>query len=1021
MLCADFCGKINNLMKRIETFIIALLISTGIFAQGGSIKGKITDGETGEELIGATVQIAGTTRGAAADLDGNYQILGLDAGTYTIVCSYISYESDTVKAVVVKEGQATTHDFIMGNAGIKMEEFVVVARANKGGNNYILNAKQESATLLDGISQKEISRGGDTDVAGAVKRVTGVTVEGGKYVYVRGLSDRYSKTLLNGAVIPSLDPRRNSVQMDLFPTTMIDNVAIYKTTSPELPGDFAGGLVNINTKDYPEDLNVVVAASLGYNTNATFNSDYATGNTGSKDWLGMDDGTRAIPDIVQNNEVAPQDLSSYDLARQDAGLSQSEWDGLNNTQRQEYLRSSRLERNSLLSQQTQSFNKDWKPVQKTPGMNQNYALSIGNKVDLFNGQLGFNVGMNYKSQYEFYDDGITGRYKLTGNVSDVNSLTLLQKTTDTRGDETRMWSVLGNLTYLFNKNNQLGFVYMYNQNGQNSGRYQNGVKPDDDPNMFINIYQTQYIQRDMSNMQLKGNHTIPALGSLAINWVASRSESNMQTPDLRVFTNDYFVNDVTKFYDADGNDITEYVLDEELNNSEIEDEFPGFSSEDVRDTTFNISQNLYPAPTRYFREMNEVDQNYLVNFTLPFNKGSQKESKVMFGGSYVHKDRYMNERRYSFIPNGLQFNGNSNEYFSDENMVVLPSTPSEPFQYLRDDTELRNSYTATESDAAAYAMVDWKITKKFKTVLGARVETTNILTQSLDPTQAKGELDIVDVLPSINVSYALTENMNLKAAATQSLARPTFRELAPFTNYDFEDGFTYVGNPNLERALIDNIDLRWEMFPKSGEILSVSGFYKKFDSPIEKVINPEAANVEITWKNVERAMLYGFELEARKNLGFIWSKFQHLNLGANFTYVKSETTIDEGELEQIKAQDPGASDTRPMFGQAPYVVNAFLNYDNPVLGLEANVTYNVNGPRLVLVIQGATPDIYEQSFNSLNFNITKTMGKHFKIRFAARNILNDRKEQTYTFKDQQYDFQSFTLGQTFSLSIKYTL
>lgn len=1004
-------------MKRIILFIFALL-TANLHGQEGSIKGKITDAETGEELIGATVVIAGTTKGSAADLDGNYSILNLEAGNYTIVCQYISYQSDTIKGVVVKSGDATNYDFLMGNAGIKMEEFVVVGRANKGGNNYILNTKQESATLLDGISAKEIARGGDGDVASAVKRVTGVTVEDGKYVYVRGLSDRYSKTVLNGAVIPSLDPRRNAVQMDQFPTQMIDNVSIYKTFSPELPADFSGGLVNINTKDYPEDLQVTVSANLGYNTNATFNDDFATGNTGSKDWLGKDDGSRAIPDMVANNDVDPIDFSSYDLARQDAGLSEDEWNNLSNSDKQEYLKESRLDRNELLSQQAQSFNKEWKPVKKTAGLNQSYSIGIGNKVELFNGQLGFNIGATYKAKYKYYDDGETGRYKLTGNVSDVDNLTLLQKTSDTRGDEIRNWGILGNLTYLFNKNNQLGFVYMYNQNGVNSSRYQNGIKPDDDPNIFLNIYQTQYIQRDMSNLQLKGNHTIPALAMLNFNWVASRAESNMVTPDLRVFTNDYFINDKTRFYDADGNDITDYVVSEELNESDIENEFPGFSSSTYQDTSYTISMNLYPAPTRYYREMNEVNENYIANFSIPFNKGSKKESKVMFGGSYVHKERRMDERRFSFVPQGLGFDGNSENYFSDENMVVVPG---EPFQYLRDDTELRNSYRAKETDVAAYAMVDWKITKALKVVAGGRVETTNIYTESLDPSQDKGELKRVDILPALNVSYGLTENMNIKAAASRSLARPTFRELAPFSNYDFEDGFVYVGNTTLDRALVNNIDLRWEVYPKSGEIFSVSAFYKNFDSPIEKVINPEAANVEITWKNVEFARLYGIELEARKNLSFISKSLKDFNLGANLTLVKSETSIDEGELEQIRAQDPTASSTRDMFGQAPYVVNAFLNYTNPTVGLEANVTYNVNGPRMVLVIQGATPNVYEQTFNSLNLNVSKSIGKHFRISFVVKNLLNDRKEQTYTYKDVQYDFQSYTLGQTFYLGIKYTL
>ncbi len=351
-------------------------------------------------------------------------------------------------------------------------------------------------------------------------------------------------------------------------------------------------------------------------------------------------------------------------------------------------------------------------------------------------------------------------------------------------------------------------------------------------------------------------------------------------------------------------------------------------------------------------------------------------------------------------------------------MVIVPG---EAFQYLRDDTELRNSYRANEEDMAMYAMVDLKITKKFKLVTGARVESTNIYTESLDPEQEKGELNRVDVLPSLNLSYSLSEKMNLKAAASRTLARPTFRELAPFVNYDFEDGFIYVGNTDLDRSLVDNIDLRWEIFPKSGEIFSISGFYKNFLSPIEKVINPEAANVEITWKNVEQATLFGLELEARTNLGFISSKLQHFNLGANFTLVKAETTIDEKELEQIRAQDPNHPETRDMFGQSPYVVNGYLNYLNTELGLEANVTYNVSGPRMVLVIQGATPNVYEQAFHSLNFNLSKTIGEHFSFTISASNLINGRKQQTYSYKGEQYDFQSNTIGRTFQIGIRYKL
>jgi len=318
-------------------------------------------------------------------------------------------------------------------------------------------------------------------------------------------------------------------------------------------------------------------------------------------------------------------------------------------------------------------------------------------------------------------------------------------------------------------------------------------------------------------------------------------------------------------------------------------------------------------------------------------------------------------------------------------------------------------------------MVDWKPIKKLRIITGARLETTSIKTQSLYTAQAEGLLDRTDILPALSLKYEINHKNNLRFSGSRTLARPTFRELAPFANFDFEDGFVYVGNTGLERTLIDNIDLRWEMFPKSGEIISVSAFYKKFHSPIEKVVNPEAQNVEITWENVEQGQVIGLEFEFRKSLGFITNSLRDFSLGFNVTLVKSKTSIDPDELEQIRAQDPQQSDTREMFGQAPYVVNAYLSYLNRDLGLEFNTTYNVIGPRMTLVVKGGTPNVFEQPLHLINFNVSKSFGKHFGIKLSATNILNSRKRETQTYKGESYDFQSFTLGTTFGVTLKYSL
>jgi len=1005
-------------MKKIIIGIFVFL-SISVLAQNGSVIGKVIDAETGEELIGATVVLSGTTTGAAANLFGDYEIKNLEPGTYTLVCKYISYQSDSISGVLVKAGEITSLNIEMSTSAIKMNEVTIRAKANRAGLNYMLNTKQESAILLDGISAKEIARGGDNDVAGALKRVTGVTVEGGKYVYVRGLSDRYSKTTLNRAIVPSLDPRRNAVQMDMFPVSMVDNISIYKTFSPDLPGDFSGGLINITTKDIPEEFKLTFSASLGYNTNATFNPDFQSANKGVSDWFANGSKDRKLPEIVKNKDVNPIQFSSFEMARNDAGLTSEQWNSLNYKEKQDLLLESRKTRNQLLTDQSQSFNKNWNPQKQKAGLNQSYNFSFGNKTHLFGNELGFNFGANYSKKFRFYNDGITGRYSLTGNVDDTHSLTAQTELHDTRGDEAVNWGALFNFSYQIGLNNKITFNYLHNQNGLNSGRNQVGTNPSDDPDMTIRINSSRYLERYMNTYQLSGEHIINSWGGLTVNWVASAIASNLKTPDLRVWTNDFTVQETTSYFDADGNDITDYVNGEDLNPDEIENDFPGFTTTSGIDTLYNISVNLYPSPTRFFRNMNEKNNNVVLHFSLPFNRDKKgQESSIKFGGNYVNKTRETMELRYSLVSQGVQYRGNDQAYFNDSNITVIPGNN---FIYLRDDTEKRNSYSGKENDYAAFLMVDWKASKKLRFIAGARLETTNILTQSLDTALGEGILNRIDILPALNATYALTQKMNLRISATRTLARPTFRELAPYASYDFDDNYVYIGNINLQSTFINNLDLRWEMFPKSGEIISISFFYKYFTDPIQKVVNPEAANVELTWDNVEKGQVYGLELEFRKSLSFVSDRLKDFGIGANLTLAKSFNSIDPDELAQIRAQDPGHSDIRDMFGQAPYVVNGYLTYMNRKSGIEANLTYNVIGPRMVLVVQGGTPNVYEQPFNLLSFNISKTLGQHFSLRFSADNILNQLKRQTYSYKGELYDFQSNTIGSVFSLSVKFTI
>ena len=291
--------KTSGLSKRylaILFLIVAFQLITGfVFAQNGTIRGAVFDEKTGEPLFGVSVLVKETTTGAVTDFDGKFEI-AVAPGDYTLQISYISYATAEITQVSVKSGQVTViNDILMAEEASELETVTIAASAIRTTEAALMAVKRNAPNVLDGISASTFRQIGDGDAASAVKRVTGVSIEGGKYVYVRGLGDRYTKTVLNGVDVPGLDPDRNALQMDIFPTNVIDNIIVAKSFSAELPADFTGGVVDIETKDFPEEKTIRLGISGGLNPSMHFNSNYLTYDGGKTDWLGYDDGTRAIP------------------------------------------------------------------------------------------------------------------------------------------------------------------------------------------------------------------------------------------------------------------------------------------------------------------------------------------------------------------------------------------------------------------------------------------------------------------------------------------------------------------------------------------------------------------------------------------------------------------------------------------------------------------------------------------------------------------------------------------------------
>ncbi len=929
-------------------FILVLAQSINLSAQDGTLRGKVIDAETGEALIGATVVVTGTTNGTITDFDGNYTLMDMDPGNISITIQYVSYEPQVFQDLDIADGEVTVLDVNLGQALLKIEEVKVTARQRQRTEAAIQVMQRKSANVIDGISAQQISRLGDDDAAEALKRVNGISIEGGKFVYVRGLSGRYSKTTLNGAEIPGLDPNKNAVQMDLFPAILIENIIVHKTFSPDLPGDFSGGNVDIITRDFPSRFTLQFSATLGYNPQVHFNKDFLTYRGGKTDWLGMDDGTRAFPAIT--NTIVPDP-----------------WYG--------------KETDQLLGEIGHSFNRVLDFENKTPFFNQAYSVAFGDQVDLgAKGKaLGYNVSLSYDRDHEFYTDGEKYYYEILGDQSEI--LNPKKLTGDELGDELVIWSAMANLALKLNSNHKLGARFMHNQSGQSSSRYNNGSEPDED--RFIEERTLAYLQRGLTNFQINGRHVFPNAGNLTMGWLSSYTVSTQDEPDFRMFFNDY-----------------EPIL--------------------------QIRSNK--EPRRDSREMKETSWDTRFHFTVPFQSFG-RSGRMKFGGNYLTRFRTSEVNAFSLIRQGnVPYEDDPVAYLAPGNFIDSVNNWNILYYYNTLLGNQVNSYRANEYVSGSYIMVDLPLFENLRLVTGVRYEISRQFVENFVDNSSEsdsrwyesGEGVYRDLLPSINLTWQLVENMNLRMGYNRTIARPVFRELAPYASWDYKGGFRVVGNPDLKRTVIDNIDFRWEYFMTPGEIISFSAFYKYFKDPIEQIDAPITNNPEINYRNIADSRLLGLEMEFRKRLVFI-SLLKDFQFGTNLTYIFSEMEEDSLFLSAARKTDPNFPAKRAMYGQSPYIVNAYLGYQNDKVGISSNLIFNVAGPKIFLITKGGLPNVYEQPYPALDFNISKSLGQRWRVRLSISNMLNPEFKQTYTYKGTEYYFIGNHRGRIYDLGITYLI
>ncbi|UBM58852.1 TonB-dependent receptor [Marinilongibacter aquaticus] len=940
-------------MKSIKFLLIsiaAIFLSASSFAQTGTVRGKIIDNSNGESLPFATVFVKEAQQGATTDFEGTYT-LELQAGKYTLEVSYVGYTNTTVSDVVVKAGETNVLDIRMGNDAQALAEVVVTAKMVKNSESALLTMQKKSPNLMDGISNQTFKRIGDNDAGGAIKRVTGVSVEGGKYVYVRGLGDRYTKTLLNGLDIPGLDPDRNSIQMDLFPTNIIDNMVVLKTATPNLTGDFTGGIVDITTKDFPVAKSFSISLGGSYNPSMHFNDNYVEGNKSSTDWLGFDNGVRDLP--IDSKQVIPSFTA----------------------------------RDEALTTLTKRFNPSLGVNKTTSPMNFIGSLSTGNQVNFKKFTLGYNVALNYRNETTFYKE-VQYNYYIKGiNPQTDYDFDLNQMQRGSLGINNVLLSGLAGLAIKFDKS-KIAVNALRIQNGESTaGKFTKQT--------FILNSATlsqdnvEYSERSIMNFNIKGEHSFGDANDFKIDWTFSPTQSKIDDKDVRV----------TPFRYDDG----EYTIE---------------PSEGAQ-------------PRRLYRSLTEKNYSGRIDFTKKFvtNHG---DSKLRFGVGNTLKNRDYEILQYVFNIRGqsqFDINGDPNKVLAPENIWNKDTNLG---VYVVGNYEPANTYSARQNIASAYVMNELKLTEKLNAIYGLRVEKfdhhytgqSNLGDEVYDNVEINSALDF---LPSANFVYALKENTNLRVAVARTLARPSFKEASISQIYDALSDRTYIGNKDLKETKIMNYDLRYEKYMDNGQMISLSGFYKQFKDPIEVVAYSQAAPNDITPRNVGKATVFGAEVELRKNLGLHVGSELPLSVGANVTYVNSKVKMNPNEyqsrLENARLNET-IKDSRNLQGQSPYIANAFVTYNHQEGGIEANLSYNVQGKRLSIVGIGRNPDIFEMPFNSLNFKATKRFGAAQRgfVSVSVNNILDAKKRRFYEgYQAESQIYDLFRPGRAIGLKVGYTL
>jgi hypothetical protein len=894
----------------------------------GRIAGMIIDASNGRPLALVGVSFVEADRIVVTDPNGRYRSAALPPGQHTVRAVALGY-AVVERTVTVSADGTVTLDFALQPQAIDIGGITVevTATTQTATVDALLAAQRVAPSVSDGISAEQISRSPSSDAGDAIARATGVSVVDGRFVVVRGLAERYSNTLLNGAELASPEPTRRIVPMDVFPASLLESVVTTKTATPDRPGDFAGGSVDIKTKEFPEESVFEIEVSQGFDDLTTFRKVPMMGLQG-RDYLGFDGQGRAPATAVSNDQAFAKGLRS-----------------------------------------------EWSPPMSRALPNLGLGLTLGGQVGEFERALGYVVSVDYGKGasydpnrfFAFIDDVVRGDLLLEG----------LSRESTTTVD----WGAVGNFALRLGSSHTLSLKNLVTREAEERFLTRIGFDPEVQAGTEygdqVRTFQSRYLTRTLAQSQLGGRHFLGGLLGSTVEWSGSFTYAGRDEPENRSINQ---------------------IINTDLGRWEV---------------------NGTEANPYWFRFLDEVSYNGKIDWLTPLGIRNAGDLQVKVGAAARVRRREFDSRLYSLTPPANIPDG-SDVLALPPDLLVTPENLGRNIRW-EEQGIAGLPYDASDDVYAGYAMLDVTPFDRLRLVSGVRAEQWKLFVQV--PNVLDAARNNLDWLWSVNATVRVAADHNVRLAAFRSVSRPDPREVSITKYSEVTNECAAVGNPQLQRAVIDNADVRWEWFPNPGEIISLSGFWKRFRDPFIQVVAVSSLSCLLFPENAESAENYGAEVDLRKSLGFLGEALEPLSVSINVTYTDGAITP--------KPENGIGDEDLPLIDQSRWLGNASLAWLSRDGDLELSVLGQFVGDRVRRYGDRTydqatntfyrTPDAYELGRLTFDAKIAKTVGD-LTLSLSGRNLTAEPFESVQQTEQVGALTTAFQSGvRSFSLTLGYRI